>query len=105
MSINLIANSFGLINLKSGDEIIITVAEHHANIIPWQILCERTGARIVAVPVDSDGVFHLSELKKRVTKTIELLFFIRFLFIFYHILSHLFIAIIITIYTYRQLHP
>ena len=73
MSINLIANSYGLNNLKSGDEIIITVAEHHANIIPWQILCERTGARIVAVPVDSDGSFHLRELKKRVTKNTKII--------------------------------
>ena len=55
MSINLIANSYGLSKLKPNDEIIITVAEHHANIIPWQMLCEKTGAKLIAVPVDKDG--------------------------------------------------
>ncbi len=67
MSINLIANSYGLDKLKSGDEILITVAEHHANIIPWQMLCQKTGAKIVAVPVDNDGCFNIKELKDRVT--------------------------------------
>ncbi len=73
MSINLIANCYGLSNLKSGDEIIITVAEHHANIIPWQLLCKKTGARIVAAPVDSHGCFHLGELKKLVTKNTKII--------------------------------
>ena len=73
MSLNLIANSYGLSRLKAGDEILITVAEHHANIIPWQMLCERTGAKLVAVPVDRGGSFHLTELKKRVNKNTKII--------------------------------
>ena len=73
MSLNLIANCYGLQNLKSGDEILITVAEHHANIIPWQMLCQKTGAKIVAVPVDDDGRFNITELKDRVTKNTKII--------------------------------
>ena len=73
MSINLIANSYGLSKLKPNDEIIITVAEHHANIIPWQMLCEKTGAKLIAVPVDKDGSFHLSALKQRITKNTRII--------------------------------
>ena len=72
MSINLIATSYGLDKLKSGDEIIITVAEHHANIIPWQMVCQKTGAKIVAVPIDDDGCFNIKELKERVTKNTKI---------------------------------
>ena len=73
MSINLIANSYGLSKLKPNDEIIITVAEHHANIIPWQMLCEKTGAKLIAVPVDKDGSFHISALKQRITKNTRII--------------------------------
>ena len=73
MSLNLIANCYGLQNLKSADEILITVAEHHANIIPWQMLCQKTGAKIVAVPVDDDGCFNITELKDRVTKNTKII--------------------------------
>ena len=73
MSLNLIANCYGLQNLKSGDEILITVAEHHANIIPWQMLCQKTGAKIVAVPVDDDGCFNIKELKDCVTKNTKII--------------------------------
>ncbi len=73
MSLNLIANCYGSKNLKSGDEILITVAEHHANIIPWQMLCQKTGAKIVAVPVDDDGCFNITELKDRVTKNTKII--------------------------------
>ena len=73
MSLNLIANCYGLQNLKLGDEILITVAEHHANIIPWQMLCQKTGAKIVAVPVDDDGCFNITELKDRVTKNTKII--------------------------------
>ncbi|MBT5799430.1 MAG: cysteine desulfurase [Alphaproteobacteria bacterium] len=75
MSINLIANSYGLSRLQPNDEILITVAEHHANIIPWQLLCEKTGAKIVAVPVGEDGCFYLKDLKERVTKNTKIISF------------------------------
>jgi cysteine desulfurase/selenocysteine lyase len=53
-SINLVAASFGQ-RLVPGDEVLITWLEHHSNIVPWQLLCERTGARLVVVPIHDDG--------------------------------------------------
>jgi cysteine desulfurase/selenocysteine lyase len=53
-SINLVAASFGQ-RLKAGDEILLTWMEHHSNIVPWQLLCERTGARLVVAPIEDDG--------------------------------------------------
>jgi cysteine desulfurase/selenocysteine lyase len=54
-SINLVAQTWGRKNLGEGDEILITGMEHHANIVPWQMLCEETGARLVVVPLDDRG--------------------------------------------------
>jgi cysteine desulfurase/selenocysteine lyase len=54
-SINLVAQTWGRRNLGEGDEILITGMEHHANIVPWQMLCEETGARLVVVPLDDRG--------------------------------------------------
>ena len=65
--INLVANSWGRKNLKEGDEIIITVADHHANIVPWQLISEQTGSIIKAVPVDMNGEFEIQNLKDLVT--------------------------------------
>ncbi|HEY1066579.1 MAG TPA: SufS family cysteine desulfurase, partial [Pirellulales bacterium] len=55
MSINLVAQSWGGANVKAGDEIIVTELEHHANLTPWQQLCERTGAKLRHIPLTSDG--------------------------------------------------
>lgn len=54
-AINLVAESWGAHNLREGDEILITHLEHHANIVPWQIIARRTGARIRVAPVDDHG--------------------------------------------------
>jgi cysteine desulfurase/selenocysteine lyase len=54
-SINLVAYSWGMSNLKSGDEIIISGMEHHSNIVPWQLVAEKTGALIKVIPVDDNG--------------------------------------------------
>ncbi|HEX4052151.1 MAG TPA: cysteine desulfurase [Steroidobacteraceae bacterium] len=54
-AINLVANSFGRSALRPGDEVLITHLEHHANIVPWQLVCAATGARLRAVPVLPDG--------------------------------------------------
>ncbi|PKD44782.1 cysteine desulfurase [Rhodohalobacter barkolensis] len=54
-SINLVANSYGLSVLKEGDEIILSEMEHHANIVPWQMIAERTGAVIKVIPVTDSG--------------------------------------------------
>ncbi len=58
-SINLVAYSFGNQLLKEGDEIIVSVLEHHSNIVPWQIVAERCGARVKAIPADADGNLQL----------------------------------------------
>ena len=57
MSLNLIAQSWGGQNLRSGDEILITIAEHHANIVPWQQIAQTTGAKLIAAPMADDGSF------------------------------------------------
>lgn len=54
-SINLVAASFARPRLKPGDEILITGMEHHSNIVPWQLVCEQTGARLRVVPITDDG--------------------------------------------------
>ena len=54
-ALNLVANSYGQTALRSGDCIILTEMEHHANIVPWQLTAQKTGARILTVPVLADG--------------------------------------------------
>lgn len=63
-SINLVAYTWGAANLKAGDEIILSQAEHHSNIVPWQILQERIGFRIKVVPVNDKGDFIFEEYLK-----------------------------------------
>lgn len=58
-AINLVASSFGQLNVKAGDEILISGMEHHSNIVPWQILCERAGAHLKVIPVKDDGSLDL----------------------------------------------
>ncbi len=58
-AINLVANSWGRAHLKAGDEILITTMEHHSNIVPWQLLCESTGAVLKVVPVTDAGELEL----------------------------------------------
>lgn len=60
--INLVANSWGNSNVAAGDNIIITAMEHHANIVPWQMLCERTGAELRVIPINQDGTLQLDAL-------------------------------------------
>ncbi len=54
-SINLVAQSFGFSHIKSGDEIIVSAMDHHSNIVPWQLLCERVGATLKVVPLNDCG--------------------------------------------------
>ncbi len=58
-SINLVAYSWGGANIHAGDLIILTIMEHHSNLIPWQLLAERTGARLEFIPVTDDGLLRL----------------------------------------------
>jgi len=63
-SINLVAASFGR-RLTAGDEVLITGLEHHSNIVPWQMLCEGTGARLVVAPIHDDGSLDLAAFEQR----------------------------------------
>ena len=62
-AINLVAQSYGRTFLKSGDEIIISAMEHHSNIVPWQMLCQQTGARLRVIPISHDGELVLEEYR------------------------------------------
>src|SRR5690606_509332 len=57
--INLIANTWGVSNVQAGDNIIVTTMEHHANIVPWQMLCARVGAELRVIPLNEDGTLKL----------------------------------------------
>ncbi len=72
-SINLVANGF--VNLlKSGDEIIVSHLEHHSNIVPWQMLCEKTGAIIKVIPMNQDGELIFSEYEKLLSNKTKIVF-------------------------------
>ena len=62
-SLNLVAHSWGRYNLKAGDEIVISAMEHHSNIVPWQILCEDTGAKLRVAPINDAGELLLDEFE------------------------------------------
>jgi cysteine desulfurase/selenocysteine lyase len=64
-AINLVAQSWGAKNLRAGDEILITQLEHHANIVPWQLACQASGARLVAAPITRSGELDLSAFAAR----------------------------------------
>ncbi|MEA3202587.1 MAG: cysteine desulfurase / selenocysteine lyase [Thermoplasmata archaeon] len=59
-AINLVANTFVRARLGKGDEVVVTQMEHHSNIVPWQLLCEQTGARLRVVPIDGKGELDLA---------------------------------------------
>jgi cysteine desulfurase/selenocysteine lyase len=63
-SINLVAYSYGLMNLERDDEILISHMEHHANIVPWQILCQKTGAVLKIIPINDNGELIMDEFYK-----------------------------------------
>ena len=67
-SINLVAFSFGEAFVHDGDEIIVSVAEHHSNIVPWQMLCERKGASLKVLDVDENGVLQVEKLRELISQ-------------------------------------
>ena len=71
--INLVASGFSTL-LKKNDEIIVSAMEHHSNIVPWQMLCERTGAVLKVIPMNEDGVLVLSEYDKLLCEKTKLVF-------------------------------
>lgn len=66
-AINLVARSFGDMMVESGDEIVVTEMEHHANLVPWQELAKRTGAKLVFIPLEDDGTIKIDSVKNVVT--------------------------------------
>ena len=71
--INLVANSWGVQNLKPGDVILLTEMEHHSNLVPWQLLAQRTGAKLAYLPVNGDeALLDLSELDSLLTKQVKI---------------------------------
>tara|TARA_B100001123_G_scaffold80799_1_gene91934 strand:+ start:35 stop:1264 length:1230 start_codon:yes stop_codon:yes gene_type:complete len=72
-SINLVANGFTNL-LKSGDEIIVSHLEHHSNIVPWQMLCEKTGAIMKVIPMNHDGELIFSEYEKLLSNKTKVVF-------------------------------
>ena len=74
-SINLVAQAWGGKFIREGDVILLTVMEHHSNLVPWQLLAERTGARLRFVPVRDDGTLELDELPSLLTPDVKLFAF------------------------------
>ena len=72
-AINLVASSYGHSNLKKGDEVLITEMEHHSNIVPWQLICQHTGAVLRVVPMDDRGQLILEEFEHLLTEKTKLL--------------------------------
>ncbi|PCE66509.1 aminotransferase class V-fold PLP-dependent enzyme [Sediminicola luteus] len=72
-SINLVAHGFGAL-LKKGDEIIVSALEHHSNIVPWQMLCERTGAQLKVIPMMENGSLDLEAYGQLLNENTQLVF-------------------------------
>ena len=67
-SINLIAYSYGLSNIKAGDEVLVSIMEHHSNLLPWQMVCRQTGAELRFIECESDGSLKLDKIQTQITK-------------------------------------
>lgn len=74
-SINLVANSLAGFLLKEGDEVIVTEMEHHANIVPWQMVCERVGAKLKVVPISDSGELLVESLDSLLTERVKIIAF------------------------------
>ncbi len=72
-SINLVAQSFSSAYLRKGDEVIVTEMEHHSNIVPWQMACERSGASLRTIPFDDQGDLELHLLKEMISDDTRML--------------------------------
>lgn len=71
-AINTVAYGYGMTHIGEGDEIVLSILEHHSNIVPWHFLRERKGAKLVWVPVDDDGAFHIEDFEKCLTERTKL---------------------------------
>jgi len=71
-AINTVAYGWGMPNIGEGDEIVISIMEHHSNIVPWHFIRERQGAKLVWAPVDDEGAFHIEQFEKCLTDRTKL---------------------------------
>ncbi|WP_413154661.1 cysteine desulfurase [Bartonella sp. cb54] len=71
-AINTVAYGWGMFKLNEGDEIILTIMEHHSNIIPWHFIRERKGVKLIFVPVDENGVLHVEDFQKALSDKTKL---------------------------------
>jgi cysteine desulfurase/selenocysteine lyase len=71
-AINLVAQTYGRKRVGAGDEIVISEMEHHSNIVPWQLLCEQTGARLRVVPITDEGELRLDEYERLIGERTKL---------------------------------
>ncbi|MBI2884821.1 MAG: cysteine desulfurase [Candidatus Omnitrophica bacterium] len=74
-AINLVAQSWGRANLKPGDEILLTEMEHHANLVPWQMVAKATGAQLAFIGISDDGRLKLEEYEQKLTRKTKLVAF------------------------------
>ena len=72
-SLNLVAYSYGLNNLRGGDEILITIAEHHSNLVPWQRVAQATGAKLNYIYLNADGNLSQADIDSKLTKRTKIL--------------------------------
>ena len=71
-SLNLVAYSYGLNNLKKGDQVLVSIMEHHSNIVPWQQVCAKTGAELVFLECDKDGLISDQEIDLKLTDKVKI---------------------------------
>ncbi len=71
-AINTVAYGWGMTHVGEGDEVVLSILEHHSNIVPWHFLRERKGAKLVWAPVDDDGAFHIEDFEKCLTERTKL---------------------------------
>ncbi|MFA7116206.1 MAG: SufS family cysteine desulfurase [Bacteroidales bacterium] len=71
-SINLVASSFSEKYLKEGDEVLVSQAEHHSNLVPWQIVCKKKGASLKFLPIDNNGQWRMDLLESYLTEKVKI---------------------------------
>jgi cysteine desulfurase / selenocysteine lyase len=71
-AVNLVASSWGRTNLRSGDEVLVSAMEHHSNIVPWQLVCEATGARVRVIPMNQRGELELDQYERLLEGPVKL---------------------------------
>src|SRR5699024_654740 len=72
-ALNLIAYSYGMNNLNAGDEILLAITNHHSNIVPWQIVAKKTGAKIVYLDCDKNGQIYKEDIDKKINKNTKII--------------------------------